>query len=288
MTAIAYILQCLLAAGMVLLGLKIAGRGGSGGGSSRSRRAAVWACVLGLLVMGLFPLMRVFPTLAIRAFGAPAVACVEITGLLIPAALVFTVGAMRVPKPADRRAVLALLGVASAFFLWSGRWMVWHSLPNLGPTKMHMGVCKQSTDYTCVGASLVTLLHAHGVRTSEQEMCELAYVQVGGGSTDSRALWALQRKLAGTQLRASYDTLDYPGLVTLCAGGSPALVQLNWSFFMSHMVPVMSADAAGVIIGDPLTGPRRLPVDEFLRLWKRQAIVIARSHTHGTTSAVTE
>jgi predicted double-glycine peptidase len=259
---VVYVVQFALAALAVALSAMIA----------RQKRS-VWLtiCLLGLAMMLLWPLMRVFPTVAIDVLGAKWAACVEITGLFVPAALVFSVAARRVPRESDRRAVLALVVVAGAFFAWSGRWMLWHRLPDLGPTQMHANVCKQSTDYTCVAASMVTLLKARGIETSEQEMAERAFVQVGGGATDSRALWALERTLVGTGLKARYATMT---LGELIAAEKPALVQLDWGFFTSHMVPVMHADEKSVTIGDPLMGLKVMAAGEFARLWKKQAIVV--------------
>lgn len=262
---VAYLLQALLAVAAIAASSWIA---------RQSRRVWLVVCLLALAAMLLWPLMRVFPTLAIDLLGAPTTACIEITGLFVPAALVFSIAARRLPRESDRRAVLVLVIVAGAFFAWSGRWMLHHRLPNLGPTQMHGMICKQSTDYTCVAASLVTLLKARNIDTSEQEMAQLAYVQVGGGATDSRALWALEEKLKGTGLIARYATMTLPELI---AAEKPALVQMDWGFFTSHMVPVMHADATSVTIGDPLTGLKTIPAQEFSRLWKRQAIVVSRA-----------
>lgn len=258
----AYLGQMLLALALGAAGLWV---------SRRSPK--VWGPLLAaaFLAMLLWPLMRFRPTLAIDLLGAPAAACIEITGLLVPAALVFSILSRRVPKPRDQRAVAALLVVAGLYFALSGRWMVHHTLPALGPTQFQGRVCKQSTDYTCVAASLVTMLTARGIQTSEQEMAELAFVQVGAGATDSRALWALERKLAGSTLAASYRSLT---LAELSASPKPALVQLGWGFFVSHMVPVMDVTDRGVVIGDPLTGARLVPIAEFTRQWKGQAITL--------------
>lgn len=263
MLAWAFVIQAALAVAGVL----------ASGWLSRQRRAVVvGACIAGLAAMLLWPLMRFFPTVAIDLLGAQATACIEITGLMVPAALVFSVAARRVPKASDRRAILVLVAVAGAYFAWSGRWMLWYRLPDLGPTQMHGSICKQSTDYTCVAASLVTLLRARGIQATEQEMAERAFVQVGGGATDSRALWALERTLLGTRLHAKYATMD---LASLIAAEKPTLVQLDFSYFVSHMVPVMSATASEVTIGDPLTGLRTVPIAEFMRRWKRQAIIVS-------------
>ena len=99
---------------------------------------------------------------------------------------------------------LAFVGafIAAVYFLKAGWWMIGPALSlggwgggvtDLGPTRMQDGICRQTTGYTCVAASMVTALRARGIDATETEMARLAHTQVNGGATDSRALWALQR-----------------------------------------------------------------------------------------------
>ena len=145
-------------------------------------------------------------------------------------------------------------------------------VPALGVTNIDRnGLCRQTTGYTCVAASMVTMLRAKGITADETEMARLSYTQVGGGATDSRALWALQRKLEGTGWAPRYRALDREGLIK---ASKPCMVQLDWGYFVSHMVPVMAADAETVVIGDPLSGERRVPMSKFEAQWKGNAITI--------------
>lgn len=266
-TLIWFLAQAALASVAVALSPRIA-----------SRPKPVWAaaCALAFVAMLLWPAMRFFPAAFVSILGAPMVACTELTGLAIPAALLFGVAAHHVPRPSDRRAIRLLLVIAGAYFISAGWWMVGPVLgvggvPDLGPMRMRGRVCMQSTDYTCVAASMVTALRARGIDATETEMARLSRTQVGRGATDSRALWALQTKLRGTGLTARYASLDRAGLI---AAPKPCLVQLDWGFFLSHMVPVMAADDEGVTLGDPLEGERRMAWAVFGREWKGQAIVI--------------
>jgi hypothetical protein len=233
-----------------------------------------WATVCGgaLAILLLWPLLRVFPVQPIEALGAPFVACTELTGLAVPAVLFFAIAARHVPKQSDRRAILMLTAVAAIYFVKAGWWMISPGVPDLGPTQVDdHGVCRQTTGYTCVAASMVTMLRARAIPADELEMARLAYTQVGGGATDSRTLWALEKKLKGTGLRARYQRLDAQGLI---AAPKPCMVQLDWGFFISHMVPVMSATPEIVVIGDPLSGQREMTMAEFLLKWKHTAITV--------------
>lgn len=240
---------------------------------ARARRAAwITAASASLAVLLSWPLLRFFPVRAIDLLGAPAIACIELTAMAIPAVLFFAIAARHVPRRSDARAILLLTAAAGIYFVRAGWWMVSPGVPDLGPARYDAnGVCLQSTEYTCVAASMVTLLRAQGVPANETEMARLAFTQVGGGATDSRTLWALQRKLQGTPLTPRYHRLDAPGLI---AANKPCLVQLDWGFFVSHMVPVLDANADRVVLGDPLTGRRELPMPEFLAKWKKNAITL--------------
>lgn len=239
---------------------------------------------LALAAMLLWPLFRVLPVHAVGLLGPWVVAHVELTGIIVPAAMFFGLAARLVPRAADRRAMHVLLALAAAYAVRAGLWMTPFAsdFAHLPPTRMQGGVCLQSDDSTCVAASLVTLLHALRIPAQEAEMARLAGVEPGAGATDSRALLALQRKLAGTPSRARYASLDQAALI---AAPKPALVQLGWGFFTSHMVTVLAADERGVTLGDPLSGRRDLPWTEFLAQWKGQAILVAPAEVRGGPAA---
>lgn len=241
-----------------------------------------------LLLMLLWPLSRVFSVELIRLFGASPIACLELTGIIIPAALFFGLAAQRLPRNTDRRAVIALVVIAMLVVAKGGWWMVSPGVGTLGPTQFQGEVCLQTRQDTCVAASLVTVLRAHDITATEEEMARLARIERGGGATDSRTLGALERKLdaiAGNaapdsaatsivHLKPTYLRSDRPGLI---AAPKPCLVQLRFGFFTSHMVPVMDADDHRVLIGDPLTGPREMSWPDFSREWKGNMITLTSS-----------
>lgn len=240
------------------------------------RLAWVSTAVVSLACMVLWPLMRVFPVLPIEVLGAPFVACVELTGLAIPAVLFFGIAARRTPRASDRKAILMLTAVAGLYFLKAGWWMVSPGVPDLGKTNVDAsGVCLQSTGYTCAAASMVTMLQSFKVEASETEMARLSFTQVDGGATDSRVLWGLEKKLRGTGLVARYQRLDATALIDL---PKPCLVQVDWGYFISHMVPVMESTSERVVIGDPLTGRREMTMAEFRSKWKGNAISVDRRY----------
>ena len=261
--AIAYLCQLVLAVTAFMAAARIA---------RMPRPVHLTVCVLALGAMFLWPLMRFFPVAPIGLLGARVVASVELTGLAIPATLLFAVSAQHLARASDRRAVLALAAVAAGYFLRAGWWMVWPAIGPVGPTLVdNYGVCRQTTDYTCVAASMVTMLRTRGIAAEEAEMAALARTQINGGATDSRALWALEQKLAGTRFRPAYQRMTAAELQSM---PRPFMVQLDWGFFTSHMVPVIGVTASTVTLGDPLSGPREVKMDRFLSMWKGNAITI--------------
>ncbi len=240
------------------------------------QKPMVWKTVAGAAfgALLLWPLMRVFPVAFVRWFGAETIAHLELTGQAVPAVLLFGILARHVPRKQDGRALLAVTLMAAVYFAKAGWWMVGSGVPDLGAAK-NSGedpmVAMQTTEYTCVAASMVTMLRAHGIETTETEMAQLANIEVGSGATDSRAILGLRRRLAGTGLVVEYQSLDLPGLI---AAPKPVMVQLGWGYFTSHMVPVMDASEEFVVVGDPSLGKRKVPTENFLKQWKGQAIVV--------------
>ncbi len=252
-----------------------------------ARPARVWkptACAAAA-VMLIWPAMRVFPAAMLDAFGARIIMHVEVTGVVIPASLLFSIAARHVPKRSEQRGVLTLLVICGAYFLMFGKWMVRPPLNDLGSTCLEGSVCVQSTSYTCVAASLVTLLHAYGVETSETEMARLTQTEQDFGATDSRAVRGLERKLADAGLTVHYENMDY---ARLCEVPMPCVVPINWRYYVSHMVPVLSADADTVTLGDPLEGVRRCSAEEFRSVWRRRGIYLRPATTRLTRAGLSD
>ena len=96
--------------------------------------------------------------------------------------------------------------MAVVYLAKAGLWMVGGRVPDLGAAKNDGEdpmVAMRTTEYTCVAASIMTMLRAHGIETTETEMARLANSQVGSSATNSPAMSGLRRKLACTGLVVS-------------------------------------------------------------------------------------
>ncbi len=235
----------------------------------RGKRISTAVLIASLCVLLLWPLMRFFPVEPIRWFGAKTVASLELTGLFIPASLLFFLAAYHARRPSEARLLRLLVLVSCVYFVRAGWWMVGAGVPELGVTLYEKDVCLQKTGYTCVAASAVTMLRAVGIESTETEMARLCRTEIGGGATDSRAMWGLQEKLEGTGWKVRYDLTDLKGLAAI---RKPCMVQVGWGFFLAHMVTVLEVTESEIVLGDPLRGRTQMPASDFLATWKGKVI----------------
>lgn len=264
--------ECLIWFGAQAMALVLAALAGRALG--RRERIATAALILAAALMVAWPILRLMPDRVMNVAPVEAIVFLELTGAAIPAALFFACACQRLHRVPDRRAVRMMLVATAVFFIKGGLWMLRPPPPDVPSSHYADGVCRQSTPYTCVAASLVTLLRADGIETSEGEMARLSYTEVGIGTTDTRAVLALRRKLAGRGFDVHYERMSFD---RLRAVELPVLVPLKWGYFVSHMVPVLAIDADGVLLGDPLTGARRIACAEFEREWLGRGIYIAHA-----------
>jgi predicted double-glycine peptidase len=237
----------------------------------RAPRAWKAAATLATLLMLLWPLMRVVPAHVMRLVGASCVSFTEITGIVIPATVVFTIAARKATHARERRVLVLLLPVCLLYFGRHGGWMLGSPVPDLGHMRRQGDICIQTTGYTCVAASMVTTLRAYGIEITETEAARLCHTEVQGGTTDSRAVAGLQRRLAELPIEVRYEHMDYNRLRVV---PKPCMVSMKWGYFISHMVPVLDVTDDGVKVGDPLNGLNVMPKDQFLDKWHKNGIFL--------------
>jgi len=233
----------------------------------------VWkpAAIVSAVLVALWPLLRIEPTWSRAMLGTYFAVFLELTGVVFPAVLLFMIATTHMKRLRDRRALRWLPVMCALYFLRSGLWMVRPGMPATPTSQYADAICRQSTDYTCVAASLVTLLTAHGIPATENEMAKLSLTEVGNGTTDTRAVYALERKLAGQPVRVQYRRLDYDELQRVPL---PCLVPLKWGYYSSHMVPVLSLTETHIVLGDPLSGRQEMLRADFEPEWLGRAIYV--------------
>ena len=158
--------------------------------------------------------------------------------------------------------------------------------PECGNRWDKMGNCLQTTDYTCSAASAATLLNAHGIRASEQEMADLCLTRHG---TSWQGLYrGLKLKTAGTKWdvqvvacsRQELRNLSGPmiisvGLESSAPGDSDFTREFGWIPGVNHSVVLLGFTCYGcATIADPTQElSREQWDDEMLKvLWRGYGI----------------
>lgn len=154
------------------------------------------------------------------------------------------------------------------------------------------GVCRQTSDYTCSAASVVTLLRTYDVQASEAEAVELARTKEGKG-TESLGLYRALRHYADrvdghvtTVRRISMDELLNRTEPAIILVGLPSLGRSraaaafgrenNWPIGIYHDVVYMGPDpehTGRVLIADPDVGLESWPTDHLRYLFRGQAVM---------------
>ena len=149
-----------------------------------------------------------------------------------------------------------------------------------------MGNCLQTTDYTCSPASAATLLKAHGIQSSEQEMAELCLTRHG---TSWQGLYrGLKLKTAGTRWdvqvvacsRQELPKLPGPMIISVGLDSSASrdtefTREFGWIPGVNHSVVLLGFTSYGnANIADPTQELSREEWDdEMLKiLWRGYAI----------------
>jgi hypothetical protein len=133
-----------------------------------------------------------------------------------------------------------------------------------------LGICRQTTSYTCGPAAAVTALAWIDVPAEEAEFAVAAHSNPVSGTQADFLCEAINARLP-TGWQARYAT--YPDVESFAAD-LPALAIIRQTFMADHYVAVIEAVDGSLVIGDPGPGLRILEFAEFAKIWRCQAIVI--------------
>jgi predicted double-glycine peptidase len=254
--------------------------GGAALGWWCSKRPAAWwlaGYALPLLVIMIYGLGMHVPALALRIPFCWLLAGrtkFAIIGFL--AALVLITPLSRINGKSTRWLILALLGLV----IW--RMSVW---PFLAPAfnRAHLasltttidadGVCLQSNEYCCGPAAAVTALRRLGLPAEEGEVALLAHTSTAIGTPPDMLAAALHRRYASAGLSVQHRAFGH--LSELREAGL-TLAVIRFSFMLDHYVAVLEVTETEVVMGDPLSGLRRMSQEEFTQAWRGHGVVLKR------------
>jgi hypothetical protein len=133
-----------------------------------------------------------------------------------------------------------------------------------------LGLCRQTTDFSCGAAAASTMLAQFGIRASEEEMAVLCGTNAFTGTDEFSVCRGLRAKLAGTGRAPDVIHADWE---RLRSSPLPAMATVRNQLWVDHWVVVLSFRDDAVAVGDPGAGARVMRRAEFERIWRRVLVV---------------
>ncbi|MES2756834.1 MAG: C39 family peptidase [Pseudomonadota bacterium] len=136
---------------------------------------------------------------------------------------------------------------------------------------------RQQYDFSCGSAALATLLsHHYGVVVSEQEAFEQMFRNGDQAKIRQQgfSLLDMQRFLATRGFRA--DGFELP-LEKLAESKLPAIVLVADKGY-NHFVVIKGIAEGRVLLGDPSSGARSVPLDQFRQMWTSKLLFVIHGY----------
>ncbi len=136
---------------------------------------------------------------------------------------------------------------------------------------------RQQYDFSCGSAALATLLsHHYGITVSEQEVFEWMFTNGDQAKIRQQgfSLLDMQRFLATRGLRG--DGFALP-LEKLSASALPAIVLVSDKGF-NHFVVIKGIAGDRVLLGDPSSGARAVPLERFEQMWSTKLLFVIHGY----------
>ncbi len=136
------------------------------------------------------------------------------------------------------------------------------------------GVCLQSTDYTCGPASAVTALRRLGISAGEGSIAIAAHSSQAAGTPPDVLATSLNQMFGTQGIHCEFRAFENLDELRECG---LTIVVVRFNSLVDHYVTVLEVGRKSVLVGDPLSGLVRLSRTDFLKLWKHQGVVVART-----------
>ncbi len=226
---------------------------------------------LPLAVVALVSMPRWSPMLALsHPFRLFMLDRLIFVGMALVAPVLLSTLAFRLPKPRERKAVLAFMGLFVVYFSvipFIAPALAHHELSHLETRIAPHGVCLQTTDYTCGPAAAVTVLLARGASADESSLALAAHANAFFGSSYGDLSAAMNTRSPTVFRAEAFKSAQ--GL----RGKTPCIAVVKFNLMVDHYVAVLDVTDTEVEIGDPINGWQVLPVAEFEARWRFTAIV---------------
>jgi predicted double-glycine peptidase len=218
-----------------------------------------------------YPVLSFTPPISWMMMGLKKFAVVGFIAAMILMTLI-----PRLPRKRDRVAMVVLM-IAVIFALTTWPFLApafnRNELAHLTTHINSDGICRQSTDYTCGPAAAVTALHKLGFPAEEGQIAILSYTSSETGTPPDILAEVLQKYYGKDGLIVEYR--PFKSISQLKQAGL-TLAVTKFSFMVDHYVTVLDVTDSEVIVGDPLSGLKKIPYDDFRREWRFVGIVLKR------------
>lgn len=189
-------------------------------------------------------------------------------------AMILTTPLSRLPRRRDRRVVtimMVLIVLCQSIWPFVAPMVNRSALTRLKTRLDADGICLQSTDYNCGPAAAVTGLRRLGINAEEGEIALLARCNSGTGTQPDILARALRKRYADQDLKAEYRY--FRDLSDLKMAGL-TLVIVKFTFLVDHYLVVLEMNDDEIIVGDPLSGKRKMSLAEFKKIWRKTGVVL--------------
>jgi hypothetical protein len=243
--------------------------GRAAGRRMRRGRAEALAAACLLATGGLVVLWGWYPDL-LRPLAHSPVVHFEFTNYLPTAAAFFGIAFELVPRPETRRALAGftfVFGAVGAYHavLAADAATHPHLSPAPAPAGRH-GIFVQTSGWSCGAAAAATLVHFHGIRSSEREMAELCRTYAGRGTSWLRFVRGIEERLRRSRSPLRLEARARVSADAMAAGPFPFLAAVKHGPLFNHAVVVTGRGAEGTwLVGDPITGGVEPYSDEEFR-----------------------
>ena len=233
--------------------------------------------LIGIVLMLSWGWLMRHPATAVQVIPVSLLSRIEGVGGVPLFMLVLGVAWARSQLTRQKHVVAWAMMFGAVYFVNGGLWLLQETpAAVMGQTVSPGGEVLQSQDYSCVAAASATTLNLLGVPSTEAQMAELTLTRPGTGATIIRALDGLARRLEHEPLQPVLLEPDWDELTRLPL---PALTPLQFESTRRHMVTLTRISPTHVWIMDPVDGYGCKERDEFLAIYRGQAIAFESTST---------
>ncbi len=211
-----------------------------------------------------------------RSFAWVSAGRVKFVILCLAATVGITTPLSRLPRRSEKIIVCILMAVVVVWFSicpFLVPALIRGHLLNLRTRVDSMGVCYQTTNYTCAPAAAVTALRRLGLTAEEGEIAVLSRTSPVAGTLPWCLYKALMDRYGADGLECQYRQFDSVGQLKEAA---VTLAVVKDVFLSDHCVAVLDVSDRTVTVADPVGGRKLLSYEQFESIWRFSGISLRR------------